>query len=50
MRANNFGATLLIALLQGIYEKFGLTTLMALLPDPSPPNIRGGVVGIFRTF
>ena len=27
-----------------------MTTLIALLTDLSPPNIRGGVVGIFRTF
>ena len=47
---NDFRAMLLISLLQGIGEGFGLTTLIALLTDLSPPNIRGGVVGIFRTF
>jgi MFS family permease len=47
---NDFGAMLLIALLQGVGEGFGFTTLIALLTDLSPPNIRGGVVGIFRTF
>ena len=47
---NDFRAMLLISLLQGVGEGFGLTTLIALLTDLSPPNIRGGVVGIFRTF
>jgi len=47
---SDFGAMLVIALLQGIGEGFGLTTLIALLTDLSPPNIRGGVVGMFRTF
>jgi DHA1 family multidrug resistance protein-like MFS transporter len=47
---NDFGAMLLIAMLQGVGEGFGFTTLIALLTDLSPPNIRGGVVGIFRTF
>ncbi len=47
---NDFGAMLMIAMLQGVGEGFGFTTLIALLTDLSPPNIRGGVVGIFRTF
>jgi MFS family permease len=47
---NDFRAMLLIALLQGVGEGFGLTTLIALLTDLSPPNIRGGVVGCYRMF
>jgi DHA1 family multidrug resistance protein-like MFS transporter len=47
---NGFGAMLLIALLQGVGEGFGFTTLIALLTDLAPPNIRGGVVGFYRTF
>jgi len=45
-----FGAMLLIALLQGVGEGFGFTTLIALLTDLAPPDIRGGVVGFYRTF
>jgi MFS family permease len=46
----DFGAMLLIALLQGVGEGFGFTTLIALLTDLAPPDIRGGVVGLYRTF
>jgi len=46
----DFGAMLLIALLQGVGEGFGFTTLIALLTDLAPPGIRGGVVGFYRTF
>jgi MFS family permease len=47
---DDFGAMLLIALLQGVGEGFGFTTLIALLTDLAPPDIRGGVVGFYRTF
>jgi DHA1 family multidrug resistance protein-like MFS transporter len=46
----DLGAILLIAMLQGVGEGFGFTTLIALLTDLSPPNIRGGAVGVYRTF
>jgi len=46
----DFGVMLLTALLQGIGEGFGFTTLIALLTDLAPPEIRGGVIGFYRTF
>ena len=46
----DLGAITMTTFLQGIGEGFGFTTLIALLTDLSPPNIRGGVVGIYRTF
>jgi DHA1 family multidrug resistance protein-like MFS transporter len=46
----DLGTIMLTAILQGIGEGFGFTTLIALLTDLSPPNIRGGVVGVYRTF
>jgi DHA1 family multidrug resistance protein-like MFS transporter len=46
----DFGAMLLTVLLQGVGEGFGFTTLIALLTDLAPPEIRGGVIGFYRTF
>ncbi|MCJ7771495.1 MFS transporter, partial [Candidatus Bathyarchaeota archaeon] len=34
----------------GVGEGFAFTTLMVLLSDIAPPAIRGGAIGLFRTF
>jgi MFS family permease len=46
----NFSFLLIIGFVEGLGEGFGMTTLIALLTDITPPAIRGGVVGLYRTF
>ena len=40
----------LVGFAEGLGEGFGMTTLIALLTDIAPPSMRGGVVGLYRTF
>jgi MFS family permease len=46
----NFELLLLVGFVEGLGEGFGLTTLIALLTDIAPPSMRGGAVGLYRTF
>lgn len=46
----NFELLLLVGFAEGLGEGFGMTTLIALLTDIAPPSMRGGVVGLYRTF
>ncbi len=41
---------LVVGLVEGLGEGFGMTTLIALLSDIAPPSIRGGAIGLYRTF
>jgi MFS family permease len=47
---SNFAVLLVLGFIEGIGEGFGITTLIALLTDVTPPAVRGGVVGLYRTF
>jgi MFS family permease len=47
---DNFALLLLLGFIEGLGEGFGMTTLIALLTDVAPPALRGGVVGLYRTF
>jgi MFS family permease len=47
---SNFILLLFLGFVEGLGEGFGMTTLIALLTDIAPPSVRGGVVGLFRTF
>ncbi len=47
---NNFAFLVIIGFVEGLGEGFGMTTLIALLTDITPPPVRGGVVGLYRTF
>ena len=41
---------LLAGFIGGVGDGFGMNALMALLTDITPPEVRGGVVGLFRSF
>ncbi|KON29783.1 hypothetical protein AC482_05545 [miscellaneous Crenarchaeota group-15 archaeon DG-45] len=41
---------LLVSFLSGLGEGFSLTTLMALFSDIMPSSVRGGAIGLYRTF
>jgi len=45
-----FNPLLFVSFLTGLGEGFCMTTLIALLSDLAPPNMRGGVIGVYRTF
>jgi len=47
---SNFILLLVLGFIEGLGEGFGITTLIALLTDVTPPAVRGGVVGLYRTF
>ena len=47
---SSFIFLLLLGFVEGLGEGFGMTTLIALLTDIAPPSVRGGVVGLYRTF
>jgi MFS family permease len=47
---SGFFFLLLLGFIEGLGEGFGMTTLIALLTDITPPYVRGGVVGLYRTF
>jgi MFS family permease len=47
---SNFIILLVLGFIEGLGEGFGMTTLIALLTDVTPPAVRGGVVGLYRTF
>jgi MFS family permease len=47
---SGFFFLLLLGFIEGLGEGFGMTTLIALLTDITPPSVRGGVVGLYRTF
>jgi DHA1 family multidrug resistance protein-like MFS transporter len=47
---NSYPLLLVLGFVEGLGEGFGLTTLIALLTDIAPPSVRGGAVGLFRTF
>ncbi len=47
---NNFALLLVVGFVEGLGEGFGMTTLIALLTDITPAPVRGGVVGLYRTF
>jgi MFS family permease len=47
---SNFTLLLILGFVEGLGEGFGMTTLIALLTDIAPPAVRGGVVGLYRTF
>jgi MFS family permease len=47
---NSYPLLLILGFVEGLGEGFGLTTLIALLTDIAPPSVRGGAVGLFRTF
>jgi MFS family permease len=46
----NFGLMLVACFILGMGEGFDTTTLIALLFDIAPASIRGGVIGLYRTF
>jgi MFS family permease len=47
---SSFLFLLLLGFAEGLGEGFGMTTLIALLTDIAPPSVRGGVIGLYRTF
>ena len=47
---NSYPILLVLGFVEGLGEGFGMTTLIALLTDIAPPSIRGGTVGLYRTF
>lgn len=47
---SSYPLLLILGFVEGLGEGFGLTTLIALLTDIAPPSVRGGAVGLFRTF
>ena len=47
---NSYPLLLVLGFVEGLGEGFGMTTLIALLTDIAPPSVRGGVVGLYRTF
>ena len=48
--AESFNVLLALGFVEGIGEGFGITTLIALLSDIAPPSVRGGTIGLYRTF
>ena len=48
--ANSIPLIFLSGFIGGIGDGLDMSTLMALLTDLTPPNVRGGAVGLFRTF
>ncbi len=49
-RVESFNALLALGFVEGIGEGFGITTLIALLSDIASPSVRGGTIGLYRTF
>jgi len=49
-RAGSFPLLLLSGFIGGVGDGLDMSTLMALLTDLTPQNVRGGAVGLFRTF
>jgi len=47
---NNFQLLLVVSFIEGLGEGFGMTPIIALLTDIIPPRIRGGAIGLYRTF
>ena len=47
---SSYELLLFLGFIEGLGEGFGMTTLIALLTDIAPPSVRGGAVGLFRTF
>jgi DHA1 family multidrug resistance protein-like MFS transporter len=48
--ARGFEGFFLVGFLAGFGEGFEFTTLIVLLTDISPPRMRGGAIGLYRTF
>ena len=48
--ARGLEAFFLVGFLAGFGEGFEFTTLIVLLSDIAPPRMRGGAIGLFRTF
>jgi len=46
----NFQLLLLISFIEGLGEGFGMTPIVALLTDITPRRVRGGAIGLYRTF